>query len=89
MRAAGFNVVLSEEDTGTGERNHNNGSGTEWWVAFYRRSAVTVPDDLPYDFLATDRESASDRQVGEPLVPDDLRRGHVEHETSTPADTVS
>ena len=55
MRAAGFDFMLSEEDTGTGDSNHNNGSATEWWVAFYKPSAVTAPDDLPSGFLATDR----------------------------------
>ena len=55
MRAAGFDFILSEEDTGTGESNHNNGSATEWWVAFYDPDAVTLPDTLPSGFLATDR----------------------------------
>ena len=55
MRAARFDYILSEEDTGTGDSNHNNGSATEWWVAFYKPDAVTVPDTLPFGFLATDR----------------------------------
>ena len=60
MRATGFDFILSEEDTGTGDSNHNNGSATEWWVAFYKPDAVTVPDTLPSGFLATDRTNHPD-----------------------------
>ena len=38
------------EDTGTGEKNHKNGSATEWWVAFYNPDNVQVADDLPGGF---------------------------------------
>ena len=60
MRSAGFDFILSEEDTGTADSNHNNGPATEWWAAFYKPDAVTVPDNLPSGFLATDRTNHPD-----------------------------
>lgn len=55
MQAHGFAYLLSDEDTGTAEKNHNNGSATEWWVAFYKPEAVRPAPDLPAGFLAEDR----------------------------------
>jgi hypothetical protein len=55
MKDAGFEFILSEEDTGPGVRNHLNSSATEWWVAFYKSSSVMPAPDLPSGFLATDR----------------------------------
>ena len=55
MKANGFTYWLSEEDTGTGSRNHSNGSNTEWWVTFYRDDKVNRALDLPHGFLADDR----------------------------------
>lgn len=54
MKAMGFDFKLSREDTGTLTENHNNGSGTEWWVVFYKANKVKLADDLPTDFLADD-----------------------------------
>ena len=60
MRAEGYDFVLSEEDTGTGDVNHVNSSATEWWVTFYRASQVTVATNLPRGFLAADRTNHPD-----------------------------
>jgi hypothetical protein len=57
MRQHGFEFVLSEEDTGTGDTIHKNGSSTEWWVAFYKPSHVAVANDLPQGYLALDRSN--------------------------------
>lgn len=55
MEAHGFSYVLSSEDTGPRNKNQNNGSATEWWVAFYRPDKVMPAMDLPSGFLASDR----------------------------------
>ena len=55
MAALGFEHELSVEDTGSGDKNHNNGTATEWWVAFYKPDQVSIADDLPTEFLAEDR----------------------------------
>lgn len=66
MMAEGFRFVLSEEDTGPVGTNGNNGSATEWYVAFYRSNrvcatgdphngAVCEVPDLPNGFLDADR----------------------------------
>ena len=55
MEAVGFAWILSEEDTGRGARNQNNGTATEWHVAFYRPERVAHALDLPGGFLADDR----------------------------------
>ncbi len=47
--------ILSEEDTGPNEIIHSNGTGTEWWVAFFRPDRIEYADDLPNGFLADDR----------------------------------
>ncbi|QDU59865.1 Endonuclease/Exonuclease/phosphatase family protein [Planctomycetes bacterium Pan216] len=60
MRGAGFEYVLSSEDTGTGAKNHQNGSTTEWWVAFYKPTKVKPAADLPNGFLANDRTDHTD-----------------------------
>jgi len=60
MELLGFDFVLSEEDTGTGENIHRNGSVTEWWVAFFKPAAVNVAADLPSGFLAADRSNNDD-----------------------------
>lgn len=57
MQDLGFQWVLSEEDTGTGDTIHRNGSSTEWWVAFYRPGRVEVARDLPHGFLASDHSN--------------------------------
>lgn len=60
MVALGFDYVLSEEDTGTGDTIHRNGSSTEWWVAFYDPDTIDVAGDLPGGFLADDRSNHPD-----------------------------
>lgn len=55
MAKAGFRFQLSEEDTGPTEKIHSNGTGTEWWVAFYNPAKLTPAPDLPGGFLASDR----------------------------------
>lgn len=41
MADAGFKKhVLSEEDTGPGDKQHNNSAATEWFVAFYKSDRV-------------------------------------------------
>ncbi len=55
MRGYGFSWWLCEEDTGPQERIHTNGTGTEWWVAFYKPAVVQTAPDLPWGFLADDR----------------------------------
>lgn len=62
MQARGFNYVLSEEDTGAGDRRHDNGPATEWFVAFYRPDRVNPAADLPGGFLANDRYAHPDYQ---------------------------
>ncbi len=57
MHAHGFQYILSEEDTGTGDDIHRNGSSTEWWVAFYKPNKVQPAVDLPNGFLASDRSN--------------------------------
>ncbi len=60
MALLGFHFILSEEDTGTGDANHRNGSSTEWWVTFYRPEKVRPASDLPHGFLAADRSNHPD-----------------------------
>lgn len=57
MASHGFQYVISEEDTGTGDNIHRNGSSTEWWVAFFKPGAVKIANDLPHGFLAADRSN--------------------------------
>jgi endonuclease/exonuclease/phosphatase family metal-dependent hydrolase len=60
MQNNGFEFLLSEEDTGPGETNHNYGSATEWWVAFYQPERIETAADLPSGFLADDRSQNDD-----------------------------
>jgi hypothetical protein len=60
MVALGYSYVLSEEDTGTGDTIHRNGSTTEWWVAFYDPREIGLAGDLPHGFLADDRSDHPD-----------------------------
>ena len=57
MRGHGFQYVISEEDTGSGDTIHRNGSSTEWWVSFYKPNRVVPANDLPHGFLAADRSN--------------------------------
>jgi endonuclease/exonuclease/phosphatase family metal-dependent hydrolase len=56
----GFKFVLSEEDTGPGNKIHLNSSATEWWIAFYKDEKVRLAMDLPHGFLAEDRSNNID-----------------------------
>ncbi len=60
MKARGFAYQLSEEDTGTGDKIHSNGSNTEWFVVFYKPQQVAMATDLPGGFLADDRSNHDD-----------------------------
>jgi endonuclease/exonuclease/phosphatase family metal-dependent hydrolase len=60
MTALGYKYELSVEDTGTRPTNHNNGTGTEWWVVFYKGNKVEIADELPTEFLADDRTDNDD-----------------------------
>jgi len=60
MTARGFDYWLSEEDTGTNGTIHQAGTGTEWWVAFYKSDVVEKALDLPHGFLAEDRSDHPD-----------------------------
>ncbi len=56
MYEAGFDRFwLSEEDTGTSEKNHSNGTNTEWFVTFYRSARVKPKLEIPNGFLDADR----------------------------------
>jgi len=57
MAQFGFIYWLSEEDTGTGDKNHVNSNSTEWWVVFYKPGEVEQAKDLPHGFLADDRKN--------------------------------
>lgn len=55
MQAHGFDSYwLSEQDTGPGENNQNNGSATEWWAIFYKSAKWEKALDLPHGFLDGD-----------------------------------
>lgn len=55
MSRQGFHWILSEEDTGPGEKNHLASAATEWYITFYRPERVTPAPELPRGFLARDR----------------------------------
>ncbi|AAZ26116.1 hypothetical protein [Colwellia psychrerythraea] len=61
MAGRGFTYVLSEEDTGTGDKIHKASSATKWWVAFYKEHKVSISHELVKDgisgFLANDRSN--------------------------------
>ncbi len=90
-----FEYVLSEEDTGRGERNHLNSSQTEWFVAFYRDDRVEYAEELPHGFLADDRSAhpsydrvpyafafrARDSREAFVLISVHLRQGHGRADT--------
>ena len=60
MEAHGFACLLSKEDTGTNDTIHTGGTGTEWWVAFFKPGVVEEAPDLPSGFLAEDRSNHPD-----------------------------
>jgi len=60
MKQKGFSYILSEEDTGPGEKNHSASNSTEWWVVFYKPEVVEEALDIPHGFLAEDRSHNDD-----------------------------
>lgn len=60
MQGHGFSYLLSEEDTGTGDKNHLKSTATEWFVAFYKPHIVSTAVDVPHGFLAKDRSNNDD-----------------------------
>jgi len=60
MHERGFAYVLSEEDTGPGDRLHLNSNHTEWWVTFYDSTRVHPASDLPHGFLDTEHAGNPD-----------------------------
>ncbi len=60
MKAKGFSYLLSEEDTGPVAEIHTSATSTEWWITFYKDSAVDVATDLTHGFLAADRSDNPD-----------------------------
>jgi exonuclease III len=54
MTKNGFNYWLSEEDTGP-TRNHTAGTGSEWWVTFYKPKSVHIDSSRCYGFLSETR----------------------------------
>lgn len=60
MQSHGFSYLLSEEDTGTGDKIHMKSSATEWFVSFYKPNIVSTASDLPQGFLAEDRSNNVD-----------------------------
>ncbi|MGF1719262.1 hypothetical protein L4D20_04355 [Vibrio kyushuensis] len=57
MISAGFNYVLSEEDTGASSTNHSSTTSTEWFVAFYKPGIVQPKPSLIQGFVDLDRSN--------------------------------
>ena len=57
MISKGFSAILSPEDTGPKDEIHNAGSGTEWFIAFYKSETLAPATDLPQGFLDEDRSN--------------------------------
>ncbi len=57
MVSHGFAYVISAEDTGTNDEIHSQSSSTEWFIAFYDTTVVSVDEELITDFLAEDRSN--------------------------------
>ena len=55
MENLGFKYWMSEEDTGTGDKNHYNSNRTEFFVTFYKDDKVKIITDIPHGFIAEDR----------------------------------
>lgn len=53
MTRRGFAYVMSISDTGRAGPLNNHSTATEWWVTFYRQSAVRPADDIPHGFLSS------------------------------------
>jgi len=60
MKNLGFEYLLSNEDTGTGDEIHTSASSTEWWVTFFKPNRVSPATNLPSGFLADDRSNNDD-----------------------------
>ena len=83
MKARGFDFVLSEEDTGTGDRIHTNAASTEWWVAFHKEAKVGLASDLTHGSLGAQRANNSDYERV-PYAIDERRVPPHEHESPVP-----
>jgi len=57
MSGQGYNYILSNEDTGTGDKIHNNSSSTEWFVAFYKADVI---EPLQSGYIVEDRSNHDD-----------------------------
>lgn len=57
MSKHGYEYTLSNEDTGTGDKIHNNSASTEWFVAFYKPSLLELLDK---GYLEEDRSNHQD-----------------------------
>lgn len=60
MAEHGFLFVLSPEDTGTRDRIHTGGTGTEWFITFYKPDRIIPDTTLPTGYLADDRSNHPD-----------------------------
>ena len=54
MQKEGYSYILSEEDTGTGNKIHMNSARTEWFVTFYKKNKLSL---LHSGFIAEDRSN--------------------------------
>ena len=54
MEKEGYSYILSQEDTGTGNKIHMNSARTEWFVTFYKKNKLTLWDS---GFIAEDRSN--------------------------------
>lgn len=54
MKEEGYDYILSEEDTGTGNKIHMNSARTEWFASFYKKDKLTLIDS---GFIAQDRSN--------------------------------
>lgn len=72
MKNVGFNYVLSESDTGSGEEVETNSASTEWFVVFYKPEEASVINNyfiesdisnnkffkrVPYNFIIEDKDN--------------------------------
>lgn len=57
MEDEGYSYILSEEDTGTGNKIHSNSAATEWFVAFYKEDKLSP---IKQGYIASDRSNHDD-----------------------------
>jgi endonuclease/exonuclease/phosphatase family metal-dependent hydrolase len=78
MSSHGFVYMLSEEDTGTGDKIHQQSTSTEWFVTFFKPNAVSTASDLPSGFLAEDRSNHPDYERVPYAFPFRTRKGAMD-----------